>query len=174
MMESSEEALPLFATKNIATIAGVKNIPNKLEAVALQIAAATFPFATDVNAMDDCTVDGSMHKNKIPKYKLGVINGARTGFSTNPNNGNSAKVLTNTVKCNRQCFAPANNVSRGNFAPCMKNSSPIASVVKSLKTWAARPEAGRKDAVNTVAINAKVKLSGKNRGRAMVHFLSNC
>ena len=41
---------------------GVMKMPRILDAVALQMAAGTLPCAIEVKAMDDCTVDGSMHK----------------------------------------------------------------------------------------------------------------
>ncbi len=42
-----------------STSRGVTTMPATLDTVAPQIAPATFPRATDVNATDDCTVDGS-------------------------------------------------------------------------------------------------------------------
>ncbi|MNC65507.1 hypothetical protein D3C75_1158050 [compost metagenome] len=47
---------------------GVINIPIRFENEALHTAAATFPFATEVNAIDDCTVDGKKHINRKPQY----------------------------------------------------------------------------------------------------------
>ncbi len=47
-------------------ITGDKNTPRILEADALQIAAATFPPATEVKAIADCTVAGKAHKYKKP------------------------------------------------------------------------------------------------------------
>ena len=41
-------------------------MPRMLEAEALQIAAGTFPFAMDVKAIDDWTVDGSVQRNRMP------------------------------------------------------------------------------------------------------------
>lgn len=46
-------------------------IPRIFEAVAEHIAAGTFPFAIDVNAIDDCTVDGKQHKKRMPIHKSG-------------------------------------------------------------------------------------------------------
>ncbi|VEB44102.1 Uncharacterised protein [Chromobacterium violaceum] len=37
-------------------------MPSRFDAVALQMAAGTLPWAMEVKAMDDCTVDGSMHR----------------------------------------------------------------------------------------------------------------
>ena len=47
-------------------------MPIRLENDALHIAAATFPFAIDVNAIEDCTVDGRQHKNITPAHRSGV------------------------------------------------------------------------------------------------------
>src|ERR1700749_4345029 len=45
---------------------GVTKMPIMLEAVALQIAAGTLPFAMAVKATEDWTVDGSVQRNRIP------------------------------------------------------------------------------------------------------------
>ena len=42
-------------------------IPNRLDADAAQIAAGILPRAIEVNAIDDCTVDGKVHKNSTPR-----------------------------------------------------------------------------------------------------------
>ena len=54
------------------TNTGVSTMPIRLENDALQIAAATLPLAMEVNAIDDCTVDGRQHKNITPAYNSGV------------------------------------------------------------------------------------------------------
>jgi hypothetical protein len=41
-------------------------MPTKFEAEALHTAAATFPRATEVKAIDDCTVEGRVHRNRMP------------------------------------------------------------------------------------------------------------
>jgi len=45
---------------------GVRKMPNRFDAEALTTAAATLPRAIEVNAMDDCTVDGSRHRYSMP------------------------------------------------------------------------------------------------------------
>ena len=47
---------------------GVMITPTKFEAEADTIAPATFPFAIEVKATEDCTVDGTSVRNRIPKY----------------------------------------------------------------------------------------------------------
>ena len=64
---------------NKPTSTGVKNIPIIFDADALHIAAATFPRAIDVKAIDDCTVDGSTQIYKTPKYNVGVSSGSKIG-----------------------------------------------------------------------------------------------
>jgi len=77
-------------------------MPNKFDAEALTMAAATLPRATEVNTIDDCTVDGNTHKNKIPRYNSGVTSGSNSGRSTMPSTGNIRKVHAITVRCKRQ------------------------------------------------------------------------
>src|SRR5450830_382909 len=166
-MESSEECCAPCATTITLTISGVRKIPSKLDAEALQIAAGTLPRATDVKAIEDCTVDGNTHRNKMPRYKSGVMSNNNAGLSNRPSKGNTANVHTSTVRCKRQCTIPAITAWRESLAPCMKNSRPIMRVVSQSKTTAVEPVQGRKLAVRTTANNISVRLSGKKRGRAM-------
>ena len=69
------------------TSAGVTKIPSRLDADAAHTAAGTLPFAIDVNAIDDWTVDGSVHRNSTPAYSVGVTSGCSTGFSARPSSG---------------------------------------------------------------------------------------
>lgn len=139
-------------------------MPIRLLADALQTAAATLPRATEVNAIEDCTVEGKTHRNKIPRYNSGVTSHVKTGLRKIPSNGKTAKVNSNTVRCRRQCVTPAMTAARDNFAPCIKNSKPIMPVVSILKPTASCPEQGKKLAASTTASNSKVMLSGKKRG----------
>src|SRR5450830_1562205 len=106
-MESSDECCAPCATTITLTINGVRKIPSKLDAEALQIAAGTLPRATDVKAMDDCTVDGSTHRNRMPRYRSGVRTNNKAGFSIRPSKGKTRKVHNSTVRCSRQCTMPA-------------------------------------------------------------------
>jgi hypothetical protein len=54
-------------TTSAPTSSGVMKIPTRLDAEALHTAAATFPRAMAVKPIDDCTVDGSMHRNRMPR-----------------------------------------------------------------------------------------------------------
>ena len=49
------------------TSSGVRKMPSKFEAEALHTAAGTLPRAIEVKAIDDCTVDGSTHRNSMPR-----------------------------------------------------------------------------------------------------------
>ena len=69
------------------TKTGVINIPIKLENDALQTALATLPFATDVKAIEDCTVEGKKHMNKKPQYSSCPSIGTRIGFASKPKIG---------------------------------------------------------------------------------------
>jgi len=68
MMSPTEphEIPPYLVTRNTATSTGVSAIPRMLENDALQMAAATFPRAIEVNAIEDCTVEGRQHRNISP------------------------------------------------------------------------------------------------------------
>ncbi|MCY1180571.1 hypothetical protein D9M73_210240 [compost metagenome] len=56
---------------------------------------------------------------------------------------------------------------RDSLAPCRKNSRAMPELVIQLKTTATCPVQGSRLAAATVAIRARVKLSGSRRGRAM-------
>ncbi|MDT5250538.1 MAG: hypothetical protein QOJ28_3172, partial [Mycobacterium sp.] len=51
---------------------------------ALHMAAATFPFAMVVNAIDDCTVDGRQHKNITPAHRSGVNTSGTSARESKP------------------------------------------------------------------------------------------
>ena len=46
-------------------------MPNRFEAEAAHTAAATLPRATEVKAIDDCTVEGRQQRNSTPADRLG-------------------------------------------------------------------------------------------------------
>src|SRR5260370_29225499 len=72
-MPFSDELEPAFRFVIMTlTTTGVRKMPIRLEADALHTAAATLPLAIDVKAIDDCTVEGSVHKNRTPMYSVGV------------------------------------------------------------------------------------------------------
>src|SRR4029078_6824307 len=68
----SDTPPPVWVTRNTVTNTGVSTIPIRLENDAMHLAAATLPFAMEVNAIEDCTVEGRQHKNNTPAYNSGV------------------------------------------------------------------------------------------------------
>ena len=98
-------------------IRGVRKTPSRFEAVALHIAAGTLPPATDVKAIEACTVEGSAVSKITPAQSgPGRKFGARKRAET-PSSGNSANVLRNTIVCSRQCRAPTKRVFRRKLRP---------------------------------------------------------
>src|SRR5258706_4080105 len=166
-MPFSDELEPAFWFVIVTlTITGVRKMPIRLEADALHTAAGTLPLAIDVKAIDDCTVDGSVHRNRTPVYSAGVTSGASTGLSARPSSGNSTNVLSRTTRCRRQCVAPATIAPRGNLAPCRKNSRLIEMFAIKLTVTAVCPRQGSRLAAITVATSASVKLPGNRLGLA--------
>src|SRR5271163_5254553 len=109
-------------------------MPTRLDAEALHKAAATLPPAIEVNAIEDCTVDGRVHRNIRPST-IGAGNSAEAaGRSARPKSGKSTKVAAKTTRCSRQCETAATTAARDRRAPCKKNSSPIAAEVRPAKT----------------------------------------
>src|SRR4029079_8012882 len=149
-----------------ATSSGVSTMPIRLENDALHTAARTLPRAIDVNAIDDCTVAGNVHRNSMPSASCGPTSAFVIGCRARPNSGNSANVHRNTSRCRRQCVMPAITASRDSFAPCMKNSSAIASFVMPAKITAASPRHGAMLASTTVTITAIVKPSNSRVRRS--------
>lgn len=138
-------------------------MPSRLDAEAAHTAAETLPRAIEVNAIDDCTVDGSVHRNSTPRYRSGVTSGASRGRNTQPISGNSTKVLVNTTRCSRQCVTPASTACRDSLAPCRKNSSMIAPSVSQPNAVAHAPRQGSTLDSSTVSSSAQVKRSGRKR-----------
>ena len=59
-------------------------MPIRLENDAPHIAAAILPLAMEVNAIDDCTVEGRQHKNITPAYNSGVNTSGTNTRQINP------------------------------------------------------------------------------------------
>ncbi|MCW0417071.1 hypothetical protein NB689_002825 [Xanthomonas sacchari] len=142
---------------------GVRNTPSRLDSEALHTAAGTLPPAIEVKAIDDCTVDGSVHRNSTPMYRSGVSSQCDSGLNSRPSSGNRMKVAAKMVRCRRQCNAPATMASRDSRAPCRKNSAAIARSVTTSITDAARPCTGSSEASSTVHSSARVKGSMRRR-----------
>ena len=143
-------------------------MPIRLENDALHTAAGTLPRAIEVNAIDDCTVDGSVHRNSRPSASCVPTMADASGIRPTPSRGNMANVHRNTSRCRRQCVTPAMIASRDSLAPCMKNNRAMARLVISANTVDASPRHGSTLARITVPIRAIVNLS-KSRARCCFH-----
>ena len=141
---------PPCALSSIPASSGVSRMPSRLEAVAAHSAAATLPRAIEVNAIEDCTVDGSTHSISTPAHSAGVSSPGAIARAVSPSAGNSRNVQASTTACSRQCRAPANAARGASRAPCRKNISPIIAEPASLATTMPRPSAGSAEASATI------------------------
>jgi hypothetical protein len=55
-----------------------------------------------VKAIEDCTVEGSTHRNRMPIVSSGVRRVSASGSMARPISGNMTKVKASTSRCNRQ------------------------------------------------------------------------
>ena len=141
---------PPCALSNSPASSGVSRMPNRFDAVAAHSAAATLPRAMEVNAIEDCTVDGSRHSISSPPQSGGVSSPGAIARIVSPSIGNTRNVLPSTTACSRQCRAPASAAWGANRAPCRKNISAIAAVPAQLATVIPGPFAGIADASATM------------------------
>ena len=88
-----------------------------LDIDAEQIAPATLPRAVAVNAIEDCTVDGSVHRNSTPAYSAGGSTTGTSALAPTPSSGNSANVHSDTTRCSRQCLSPSSTARDDSRAP---------------------------------------------------------
>ena len=65
-IESNEFVAAMCGSTTRPTSTGVTNTPSIVDADALHTAAGMLPRAIDVNAIADCTVAGSTHRNSTP------------------------------------------------------------------------------------------------------------
>ena len=144
---------------------GVSIRPNRLDAVAAQTAPATLPWAIEVSAIDDCTVDGRADRKSRPMINVRFSAWRNTPVNTAPMIGNSTNVVLAMVLCSRQLVMPATTASRDNRAPCRKNNDAMAKIPSAWKQLAAAPWQGSRDARATVAARATTKRSMFSRTR---------
>src|SRR5271166_684646 len=102
---------------NNRTSSGVSTTPRMLDNDALTMAAETCPRAIEVNAMDDCTVDGTRHRNSTPWYRSMVSTDGTNARATTPSIGKITYVVVRTSKCSRHCRTPCQACSGDNRAP---------------------------------------------------------
>ena len=176
--------IPSCEVSKTVTSNGVRKTPSRFDIDALQTAAATLPRAIEVNAIDDCTVEGRAHRKRIPTINSGVSSQLGDSHSMpSPSSGNATKVQASTSRCRRQWVRPAMIASRGRRAPCRKNSHAIATIENQSKAIATSPRHGRMMATTTVAIRLRVVQSisaerrciaelkwGADRARAVGYF----
>ena len=115
---------------NVARSKGVIKIPRRLDNEAAQIAAATFPPAIDVNAMEDWTVDGSKQIKMMPRMSSGVKMFWMNGRMINPKIGKNTNVHSTISACNFQCVAPSTIAWRDKRAPWKKNKQLMPTLEK--------------------------------------------
>jgi hypothetical protein len=108
-------------------------MPTSVEAEALHKAAAMLPPAIEVNAIEDCTVEGRAHRNIRPTTIGGANRAEASGLSARPASGNRTKVAAKITRCSRQCETAETIAARDRGTPCKKNRSPIAAVVRASK-----------------------------------------
>jgi hypothetical protein len=70
VIESQPPPAP-WACISRPTSTGVRKMPSRFEAEAAQTAAATLPRPMEVKAIDDCTVEGRQHRNRMPLDSCG-------------------------------------------------------------------------------------------------------
>src|SRR5699024_4813930 len=68
---------------NRMTSTGVASTPTRFEAEAATIAPATLPRPIEVKATEDCTVDGTSVRNKMPRYMSSEMTRV-SGLSASP------------------------------------------------------------------------------------------
>ena len=101
---------------NSPASSGVSSIPSRLDAVAAHSAAAP-PRAIEVNAIEDCTVDGTAHSNSSPAHSGGVSSPGAIARAASPSTGNARKGVPITVACSRQWRAPVSAARGPSRAP---------------------------------------------------------
>ena len=73
-----------------STNSGVKTTPTREETLAATIEAAMCPRAIEVNATEDCTVDGTSVRYRIPRY-ISLPTTAFRGSIASPSSGTTQK-----------------------------------------------------------------------------------
>jgi hypothetical protein len=107
----SKTAAPSILTAPVVCISnttssGVNTMPRMLDNDALTIAAGTLPWAIEVNAIDDCTVDATRVRNNTPVYRSGVNTDGTRMRAASPRSGKATNVAASTSRCSRQCRSP--------------------------------------------------------------------
>ena len=95
---------------------------------ALTMAAETWPRAIEVNAIEDCTVDGTRHRNSNPLYRSMLSTDGTNTRAASPRIGKITKVVASTSTCSRHCRTPCQACCGDSRAPYRKNNNAMAAL----------------------------------------------
>ena len=87
----SDEPAPCACSSQAATSTGVRKMPIRFEAEAAQTAAATLPRATEVKAIEDCTVEGRQQQEQHAGASVGGRIAVGSCGAARPSSGNSGE-----------------------------------------------------------------------------------
>src|SRR6201999_1721252 len=138
---------------------GVSAIPTMFDSDALTSAAETLPRAIDVKAIEDCTVDGTRHRNSSPLYRSRFSSQGTRPRAASPSNGKSTNVVAKTSRCSCHRLTPCQACCGDSRAPYSQNSSAITTLAATDMTSEKPPRAGNSAASATVAAMASRKVS---------------
>src|SRR6202012_5417526 len=141
LIEAGEMPPPCLAMK-MAASKGETKIPSRLEIDALQRAAATLPRAIEVKAIEDCTVDGSRHRNNSPLYRSRFSSQGTRPRAASPSNGKTTNVVAKTSRCSCHRLTPCQACCGDSRAPYSQNSSAITTLAATDMTSEKAPRAG--------------------------------
>ena len=96
---------------------GVMIMPNRLEILALKMAAGRLPPAMLTITTDVDTVLGSAHKKKILCQSISPPSAPKNGCANSASAGNSPNVASCTSVCSRQLRMPARSLAKLSFKP---------------------------------------------------------
>src|ERR1700722_10101331 len=144
---------------------GVMAMPAMLDTVAEHTAPGTLPWAIDVKAIADCTVDGSAQRNNTPSHSGSGSKCGNNASKPRPITGKSTNVVAATAACRRQCVMPRTTESRDSLAPCRKNSATMAAMPAICTASAAAPRQGSRLAARTTPASDRTKPSTGKRVR---------
>ena len=128
-------------------------MPSRLEADAAHTAAATLPRATEVKAIEDCTVEGRQQRKSTPVERVVGRMKAGRRVAARPSSGKSTKVAARITRCRlTQWVMPAATTeSPRQLRFAQLNSRAMTSLVTSPRSVAKMPCTGRKLATPTMA-----------------------
>lgn len=78
---------------------GVMKILSRFDVDVVYMVVGMLFFVIDVNVIDDWIVDGSVYRNSMFVYSVGVMSGCSMGFSVRLSSGNSVNVLSSMIVC---------------------------------------------------------------------------